>query len=243
MPIRAVTFDFWNTLVAESPDSRRVRRDGYLAALSAMGGEHTPEQVEASMFAGWQWFEDRWRAGVVTSPVEAATRAAADLGVEDLDGAVSAFVEVIERGSDPAAMRTAPGIGGVLEELRRAGVACGIICDVGMTPSTRLRQYLEHHGLLEYFTHWSFSDEVGVFKPDARIFAHAADGLDRPAPAEMAHVGDLRRTDVAGARAQGWATVRYSGLNDDGDDDIPDADHVIDDHARLIDALFPARDR
>jgi FMN phosphatase YigB (HAD superfamily) len=55
----------------------------------------------------------------------------------------------------------------------------------------------------------------------------------------MAHIGDLRRTDVGGARAVGWTAVRYRGLNDDapGDDDHPDASVVIDHHDELIEAL------
>jgi len=30
------------------------------------------------------------------------------------------------------------------------------------------------------------------------------------------HVGDLRRSDIAGARAAGMGTVRFAGANDDG---------------------------
>ena len=79
-----------------------------------------------------------------------------------------------------------------------------------MTPSTSLRRQLERHGLLDYFDHWSFSDEVGWYKPAPQIFEHALAGLGVTEPARAAHVGDLRRTDVAGARAHGLLSVRYS---------------------------------
>ncbi len=57
-------------------------------------------------------------------------------------------------------------------------------------------------------------------------------------PVGVVHVGDLRRTDVAGARALGMATVRFRGVVEDdvpeeGDDDGPEADHVIDRLAEL----------
>ena len=66
--------------------------------------------------------------------------------------------------------------------------------------------------LLGYFDHWSFSDEVGWYKPAPEIFRHALDGLGGVAPERAAHVGDLRRTDVAGARAMGMTAVRYRGV-------------------------------
>jgi putative hydrolase of the HAD superfamily len=118
----------------------------------------------------------------------------------------------------------------------------GIICDVGMTPSTVLRGYLERFDVLRHFDHWSFSDEVGVYKPHPTIFRHALDGLDVTDPTRAAHIGDLRRTDVAGARAMGMLAVRYRGVEDDPVD--PDAgpavegDHVIDDHNELVSVLL-----
>jgi putative hydrolase of the HAD superfamily len=133
-------------------------------------------------------------------------------------------------------------IEGCLRELKAAGVHIGIICDVGLTPSRTLRRYLDGHGLLHYFDHWSFSDEVGTFKPDPAIFRHAHLGLGVDDASRSAHVGDLRRTDIAGARALGITAVRYSGVFDDpgspadGTDQV-EGDHVIADHATLPAAL------
>ena len=58
-------------------------------------------------------------------------------------------------------------------------------------------------------------------------------GLGVTDPFTVAHVGDLKRTDVAGARAVGMATVRFRGVGDDPDGG-DEADHVID---RLVDLL------
>jgi FMN phosphatase YigB (HAD superfamily) len=79
---------------------------------------------------------------------------------------------------------------------------------------------------------------VGVYKPDAAIFRDCLAGLSVDDPVGVVHVGDLRRTDVAGARALGMATVRFRGVVEDdvpeeGDDDGPEADHVIDRLAEL----------
>ena len=53
------------------------------------------------------------------------------------------------------------------------------------------------------------------YKPAPEIFEHALAGLGGVDPAEAAHVGDLRRTDIAGARAMGILALRYRGVNDD----------------------------
>ena len=234
--VDAVTFDFWNTLVAEgAAGSQRGRR--WHRVLSDAGLDVSDAQLAAAMEAGWQWFDRRWRDGVVVTTRQAVDAAVGHLPVDVPPEVVDELAAVVVAGADPGDMVVAPGIGASLERLSSAGVRIGIICDVGMTPSTTLRGYLEHHGLLRYFDHWSFSDEVGAYKSDRVMFDHAAAGLGRPDPARTAHVGDLLRTDVAGARNAGWIPVRYRGLADDGGDDAPEADLVIDHHEELPELL------
>jgi len=233
--ITAVTFDFWNTLVAEGGAGPH-RSQRWAEACTAAGHPLDIEQLERAMTDLWQWFVGQWEGNVVVSPRQAVLQAADLLGVPPEAALLDELESVLHEGTDPAQMTTAAGIGETLDALRGSGVRLGIICDVGLSPSTTLRSYLSHHGLLEHFDGWSFSDEVGCYKPDARIFAHAADTLGGANPACTAHVGDLRRTDVAGARHAGWLAVRYRGLFDD-QAELPDADLVIDDHRDLATAL------
>ena len=123
-----------------------------------------------------------------------------------------------------------------LAGLSERGVRLGIICDVGFTPSSALLAHLERQGLLTYFDHWSFSDEVGHYKPAPEIFEHALAGLGAPDPGLCVHVGDRRRTDVAGAQAAGMRTVRITTAYDDPDDG-PSGDVVISSYAELLPAL------
>ena len=95
---------------------------------------------------------------------------------------------------------------------------------------------LRGRGLLPLFDHWSFSDEVGVYKPDPAIFRHALSGLGDPAPDRVAHIGDRIRTDVAGARGMGMIAVRYTGVYND-DDEGPEAHHVVEHHADIARTL------
>jgi putative hydrolase of the HAD superfamily len=124
-----------------------------------------------------------------------------------------------------------------LAALSERGIRLGIICDVGFTPSPVLLRHLERHGLLEYFDHWSFSDEVGVYKPHPRIFQHALAGLGGFEPGRCVHVGDRRRTDVAGAQALGMRAVRITSVFEDEPDQGPSGDVVISSYKELLQAL------
>lgn len=233
--LRAVTFDFWNTMIAEGHggDARLSR---WLAALDAHGHAVAQDELERAMTDLWSWFNGRWEGNEVVGPEELAHQTLRIVEVDPTEALVAEMVEVLHEGHDPGIMVTSEGIGDALERLRSADVRLGIICDVGFTPSGALRRYLDHHGLLAYFDGWSFSDEVGCYKPDARIFAHAADSLALEPPSGFAHVGDLRRTDIAGARSAGWTSVRYTGWYDDTSD-LPEADVVVSSHHDLPAAL------
>jgi putative hydrolase of the HAD superfamily len=88
-----------------------------------------------------------------------------------------------------------------------------VICDTGYSPGSVLRKLLERNGMLASFEYLYFSNEHGMSKPDVRVFRHTLAALDSWAP-EAAHVGDIQRTDIAGAQAAGMAAVHFIGAND-----------------------------
>lgn len=231
--LTAVCFDYWNTLVHEDGQMLSLRREAWAARIGATGRALADHELDAAFEGAWRRFTEAWEANRQYVVADAARDLLADLGVDDSDGGLhAALVADLDVLADRAALVPADGIAGCLRRLKDAGLRLGIICDVGMTPSTTLRRQLERHGLLELFDHWSFSDEVGWYKPAPAIFEHALAGLGAD-PARAAHVGDLRRTDVAGARAMGMLSVRYRGVADDADDSLPDADVVCDHHDDL----------
>ena len=87
-----------------------------------------------------------------------------------------------------------------------------VICDTGYSPGSVLRQLLDRHDLLGHFEYTYFSNEHGVSKPDVRAFLHVLEELD-VRPSEAAHVGDIQRTDIAGAQAAGMSAVHFVGAN------------------------------
>jgi len=94
-----------------------------------------------------------------------------------------------------------------------------------------VRRLLDGLGLLDHLAVQSFSDEVGFPKPDHRPFLAAIEPLG-VSPLDVVHVGDLKRTDVAGARALGMRSVRIRARHDDASEG-PEADRVVDSHADL----------
>jgi FMN phosphatase YigB (HAD superfamily) len=231
MPIRAVTFDFWNTIAAEPAKGamKEARHAAVLAACESLGLEHTAEQIGTTVGEVIRHREAAWAEGVHVSPAEGAGRLADAL---ELDAAGRAQVAEAFLGAGRGVELTpAPEIGATLERLAGDGIALGIVCDAGFTGGAILRAYLADQGLLPYFSGWGFSDEVGTYKPAPEIFA-AALGMLGAEAADAVHIGDLRRTDIAGARAFGMRTIRYRGLADDPEPG-PEADFVIDDHREL----------
>jgi putative hydrolase of the HAD superfamily len=104
-----------------------------------------------------------------------------------------------------------------------------------MTPGRVVRWILGDLDIAPLLEVLCFSDEVGLPKPDPGIFAKALADLGVK-PEEAVHVGDLRRTDIAGATTFGMRAVRFRGAHDD-QADFPDAEVVIDRLPELLDLL------
>jgi FMN phosphatase YigB (HAD superfamily) len=189
--IEAVTFDFWNTLCYEPPGHLRGRRiDAWGGILESVGFRIERERLDAVFEESWQAYLSEWKAGRQFQAATAAEAILDSLGFDLPDDVRAELLHAFTEVGREAEILPTDGIADTLVALRDAGLRIGIICDVGMTPSTVLRSHLERHGLLTFFDHWSFSDEVGHYKPAREIFEHALAGLGGVAPGRAAHVGD-----------------------------------------------------
>ena len=186
-------------------------------------------------------YEGSWSAGTHFHPDQGAEMLVAALGIEG--AAREAVAEAFLSAGRGAKLELSPDIRPCLEALSDRELRLGIVCDVGFTGGELLREFLEREGLLTYFSGWAFSDEVGHYKPAPQIFEAALAALDADPGATM-HVGDLRRTDVAGAAAIGMRTVRYRALHDDPQvDGGIEADFVLDSHLGLLELIDRIEDR
>lgn len=231
-PPVAITFDFWHTLVSE-PDGllAELRRMAVLQALIEHDVEVEEDVLEAHLAAAQSLQTEAWERGEHFEPPRAATYLAD--AIDGLEGSGHGrIVEAYLGTGGTAAVELSPGAAATLAALAGDGVQLGIICDVGLTGSRHLRSILERAGVLRHFCGWAFSDEVGHYKPSPAIFRNMLDQFDLRVGDVVWHVGDLRRTDVAGARGSGLVPIRYRGIADDTSD-APEADLVIDSLSEL----------
>jgi putative hydrolase of the HAD superfamily len=229
----AVTFDCWNTLLREEdwPEAHRRRADAVLRAARESGARVEPEAAAAAFDRAWQRHVDLWIEGVASGARQVAGWAMHELGALAHGPGFELLVAHLEHASHSSRVVPVDGAVETVERLVAAGVRCALICDTGLTPGRVVREHLTRLGMIPGLAAQLFSDEVGVPKPNPRIF-HAALAALAVAPAGAFHVGDLRRTDVAGARGVGMGSVRLSAAHDDASE-LPEADHVAASHAEL----------
>ena len=236
----AVTFDFWETLVRDTPENlarASERRVHLLEAVVAAAGYARPRAaIEDAHERCWTVMTERFWATDREPSIDDQVRLFFDCleaGLrERLDGpsfarAVDAYgVPAFEFPPDPM-----PGAVDVLRELAARGLRLGIVSNTGRTPGIVLRRILARHDMLRYFdaVAISYSDEVGFRKPDARIFARSLRALGVE-PGRALHVGDNPDADVLGARKVGMRTAHYALA---GSPPSPVADIVVGDLADL----------
>jgi len=95
-----------------------------------------------------------------------------------------------------------PDAADALSAVQRAGLRAAVISN----SNGSVRSILEALGLTGHLDFVVDSAEVGVEKPDPRIFELAL-ARARVAPGEAAYIGDLYSIDVRGARAAGMRAV------------------------------------
>ncbi len=255
MTVRAVTFDCWGTLITDSgverSMARRVEAIGEACDIDA-------EQAAELLDRAWRVHHNEWINARQYGSTGMASFCMSELGIDD-EPACIRLGEALEDAGRLGSQRALVGAVASLRTLREAGIRTALVCDAGFTPGRIVREFLDEGGLLEHLEYCAFSNEVGVPKPDPRIFADALEAIDTKAE-DAVHVGDLLRTDIWGARSFGMSTVRITQIGDDAargfswnpdarfndyvgsDGDHPelphaDADEVVASHAELIDAL------
>ncbi len=232
----AVTFDCWGTLIFERDRvaAYKLRIDALQRAAKRSGVELSRTHTRFALDNAWLRHFDQWQAGVATGPKEIASWALESLSICDPVNTAhlaSDFAELATQ-LEIASLDTA---GLTLEHLASAGVRRALICDTGFSPGHVVRRLLRREGLLDLLEVQIFSDEFGRPKPCPTIFHAALDAVEA-APKSAVHVGDMRRTDVAGAREAGLGTVRISDHHDD-QSEHPEADEVAETHAQLREIL------
>jgi FMN phosphatase YigB (HAD superfamily) len=230
---QAVTYDFWNTLIAETTNSIDRRRALWTEIFFANNIEVRQQELDDAFAEGWNYFDTNWRNNVQSSLDGVVEAALTKLPIPKSSNIKQQLTDAYLEASELTPRKLLPDVKQTLERLKAMDIRLGVICDVGTIPSSRLRSWLEDLNVHEFFDYFGFSDDIGVYKPDPKIFNETLAGLEISDSSQCIHVGDLKRTDVAGARAINMTTVRYTGGRADPEDG-EEADYVIDNHLEIL---------
>lgn len=99
-----------------------------------------------------------------------------------------------------------PGARHLVESLRSWHYNIGILSN-GFTQVQHCK--LDTVGLTPLVHAVVLSDDIGVNKPDPRLYRHAMERVGTPDPARHLMIGDNPSTDIAGALATGWRAMLY----------------------------------
>lgn len=212
--LRAVTLDYWNTLFVDPyGGEREQRREEMLRTELESLGVRLPRTAFAeALQSGFDFFDRVWLDECRTPLCEETVDVVlASLGVrlphERRDHVVRRFERLVldvPPEPMPGAVYNLP----LLAERYKLAV----ICDTGYSPGSVLRELLARHDMLRHFDYLYFSNEQGVSKPGRQAFARTLSELG-VSPPEAAHVGDIQRTDIAGAQGAGMSAVLLVAAN------------------------------
>lgn len=94
----------------------------------------------------------------------------------------------------------------LLRYLRGRGVRIGCLSN-GFS-DVQFRK-LRNCGLEEWFDIVVLSDDIGINKPDRRLFNHAMERSGSPEPSAHLMIGDNAVSDIGGAIGAGWEAIHY----------------------------------
>ena len=227
-PVRAILFDFGHTLVdfQRTQEALHAAYEQIRARIEAVAYMEVPELLDlVDRVAGGvdglvaQSYEERRMEEL--DQAELFQQALSGIGF-DLPDDVLEHIVALDHSAYSNSITVEPEVLATLDRLREAGYRMGLVSNISLRPNL-MRADLERMGLSKYLDATVFSSEVGVRKPDPRIFHEALDRLSAE-PAETVFVGDRLYDDVSGAQAVGMRAILTRQFRQEDDPDFaPDA--------------------
>jgi putative hydrolase of the HAD superfamily len=216
MAIKAITIDFWNTLLDSTKGRERnaYRLSVLKQELTELGVEMTDEQYQGALKSSWEYFNNIWKTEQRTPlTIETVMFFWKKMNIPEVEASINRVVDAFANCNLIYQPSLIHGVKDALEKLSR-DFKLAIISDTGFSPGSILRQLMEEKGILKYFTAFSFSDETGVSKPHQKAYTTAL-GYLVAEPAEALHIGDIEDTDILGAKNIGMKAIRFNSEEPD----------------------------
>ncbi len=239
--IKAVTFDLWDTIFIDDSDEPKRKAAGRLSKkeerrqlVFEYANKHknvTKELVNSIYNTVDASFNKVWHEQFVTW--EIGERLALIFKGLEIDLPKDEMAEITKL-HEEMELEFRPdfidGIGDILEELSK-NYKIGVISDAIVSPGSVLRELLKGEGILHYFEHFVFSDEIGNSKPMPIVFESAFDKFGVK-PNELVHIGDREHNDILGPIAVG-AHALLCTVAIDRDSKNTKADGIFNDYKEL----------
>lgn len=215
--ITTITFDFWGTLLVDGPGSDERYRPRRIQDFGTILAEHGCAVRKSDLERAFQRLTS-YLSGVWSQRRDVSVEAHVREILRDVDeqladrlpaGALASLIDAYSRPATIVPPTVDTGALGALEALCVQGYTLAVVSNTMRTPGVGLRKILERYRLLGCFKHTTFSDEVGIRKPDPEIFAMTLRAVGGEA-ARSLHVGDDPILDVQGARAAGMRVVQVT---------------------------------
>ena len=191
--VAAITFDVGGTLIEPWTSVGHV----YGAVAARYGVRAEPEKLTHRFVDAWNRKEDFY----YTKEDWAALVDDTFVGLTTTLPSQSFFDELYLRFAEPNCWHVYEDVIPTLTVLRERGVRLAVISNWGV----RLRPLLGALNLADWFEGIHVSSEIGITKPDRRIFQNAINSFGLPA-SHILHVGDSEIEDYRGAQSSGMQT-------------------------------------
>ena len=230
--IRAVLFDFWDTLIfyekREGQRLKRVRVRGLTEALVDAGFSVDSKEVEEALEeVDVECDGLREKTGQEVDLSSQVQMLIEKLGIRKSDSRLSQNLwDVYAHSVLTVRLKARNGAASILHLLREGGYKVGLVCNTYHTPSVVVRKVLQRFGLFPYFDVLVFSDEYGLLKPRPEIFFEALSKMGVE-PSEAVHIGDRPYLDVLGAKKAGLKVIHLQLTDEPYPSNLPKPDATI----------------
>lgn len=225
--VQLVSFDVWGTLLRSNKEYKRLQRE---LIRDAFG--YTGELQELRLLIHKVYVElDRHteRTGIHFGMAERLIRIASHVGLavpsDDVFAAIKAELTELQLAYMP--YLTEPELPELFKALKSSGKQLAVISNTNMTEGAAVHEMLAYHGLAHYLDIELYSDELGVAKPNPRIFAALVERTQAP-HGQIVHIGNDQITDVQGATSFGLGAILYERRQR-----LPQSNNVIWSHSSL----------
>jgi HAD superfamily hydrolase (TIGR01662 family) len=227
-PPRAILFDYGHTLV-DFQRTEEALRDAYeqiRARIEAVAYMEVPELLDliervAGGVDNLVAESYRERRLEELDIVAVFREALAGVGF-DLPDDVMDHIVALDHSAYSRSITVEPETVDTLRDLRARGYRTGLVSNVTLRPHL-MQEDLDRLGIASQMDGMVFSSEIGVRKPDPRIFHEALQRIVAR-PEETVFVGDRLYDDVSGAQSVGMRAVHTVQFRNEDEPEVqPDA--------------------